>query len=88
MTPDPWWQSALCAQTDSEIFFPTNADGSGGVRRAKRICARCPVRVQCAADTLPGEYGIRAGLTARERRVPGRKRGKDTKPRGRRVPSG
>lgn len=81
---DPWWLSALCAQTDAALFFPEKGD-SAAPRLAKAICRRCPVRIECLADALPGEPGIRAGLTQRERRKPGRRRGKDTKPRARRA---
>lgn len=60
-TPEDWW------------FFDV---GSGRalakdlrVQRAARICAACPVRQQCAADTLRhnDDYGIRAGVTLRSR---------------------
>lgn len=41
----------------------------------RKICASCPVKEQCLNDTLlySDEYGFRAGLTAKERRVLRRK---------------
>lgn len=79
--PEPaehWSASALCAQTDPALFFPTKDDGSGAARAAKRICARCPVRVECAAAVTPADRGIWSGQSERQRR----KRGK-SKPRAR-----
>lgn len=64
--PGPWVADALCAQTDPEAFFP----GKGGsVRDAKRICFRCPVRVECAdyAITNSIEHGVWGGLAPEER---------------------
>jgi WhiB family redox-sensing transcriptional regulator len=62
-----WQESALCAQTDPELFFP---EKGGSVREAKKVCMACPVRAEClewALDT--GErYGIWGGLSERERR--------------------
>ncbi|MDQ1708663.1 MAG: WhiB family transcriptional regulator, redox-sensing transcriptional regulator, partial [Frankiaceae bacterium] len=36
-----WQESALCAQTDPEAFFP---EKGGSTREAKRICVGCDVR--------------------------------------------
>lgn len=38
---------------------------------AKRVCARCPVMVECREHALlmPEPYGVWGGLTAAERRV-------------------
>ncbi|MDG9701715.1 WhiB family transcriptional regulator [Streptomyces sp. DH37] len=66
--PDMSWQdSALCAQTGPDPFYPTKG---GTVRDAKRICGRCEVKDSCLDDALAtgDDHGIRAGLTARERR--------------------
>lgn len=42
-----WMDSALCAQTDPDLF---HVEGSGmGYGAGKKICAACPVTVQCAA---------------------------------------
>lgn len=62
----PWSQQALCAQTDSEIFFPAHDDPG---TEAKHICQRCPVRVACLRFALSNDerFGIWGGLDADER---------------------
>lgn len=68
MAEDPWWQSALCAQTDPDAFFMSS--GTHG-DLAKSICARCEVRVQCLAEELSYSDqggGIFAGLGLHARR--------------------
>lgn len=77
-----WAESALCAQTDWTLWFPEKGD-SAAPRLARAICARCPVRDDCRDEVRPNESGIWAGTSKRERQQPGRKRGKDTKPRAR-----
>lgn len=68
--PRSWQESALCAETDPEAFFP---DKGGSTREAKRICAGCEVRAECLAYALDhardaGRFGIWGGLSERERR--------------------
>lgn len=67
-----WRDSAVCRETDPELFFPTATHGrayEAQVATAKAVCARCPVRAQCLADALAGmPVGIAGGLTERERR--------------------
>lgn len=69
VSPDAldWQGSALCAQTDPELFFP---EKGGSVREAKRTCLACPVRVECLDYALSNgdTFGIWGGLTDRERR--------------------
>lgn len=62
-----WRDSALCAQTDPELFFPTIARQSGF--DAKKVCAACPVQVECLEFALGNDvdFGIFGGLTPRER---------------------
>jgi WhiB family redox-sensing transcriptional regulator len=64
---EPDWRAALCAQTDPEVFFP---DPGGSTRDAKRICARCPIRVGCLRWALETRqaHGVWGGLSERERR--------------------
>lgn len=66
-TDEDWRESALCAQTDAEAFFPVKG---ASTRPAKRVCAACPVTAECLADALATDerYGVRGGLSARERR--------------------
>ena len=62
-----WWDSAVCAQTDPELFFPEKGLRP---REAKAVCARCPVRAECLEDALTQDrvYGVWGGTTERERR--------------------
>lgn len=58
-----------CAQTDPEVFFPR--PGQERIAEvAKRVCRRCPVKVECGAAALsdPEVAGIWGGFTATERR--------------------
>lgn len=66
-----WAESALCAQTDPDLFFPGDGDHGG---RAKAVCRKCDVQPECLADALArGEqHGVWGGLTVEERRkLPG-----------------
>lgn len=62
-----WTESALCAQVDTEIFFP---EMGGSLRAAKRVCAMCPVAAECLEYALVNheEFGVWGGRSARERR--------------------
>jgi len=62
-----WHERALCAQVDSELFFP---EKGGSTREAKRICQGCDVRAECLEYALAHDerFGIWGGLSERERR--------------------
>jgi WhiB family redox-sensing transcriptional regulator len=64
---ESWRLDAPCAETDPEAFFP---DKGGSTRDAKRVCAGCPVRLQCLEFALGNDerFGIWGGLSERERR--------------------
>ena len=65
-TGTTWRDSALCAQTDPELFFPEK-DG-GNSREARKICGTCDVRRQCLEYALTHhETGIWGGTSDRER---------------------
>jgi WhiB family transcriptional regulator, redox-sensing transcriptional regulator len=69
---EDWWRAAACRSADPELFFPiapTAASGSD-IRRAKQICASCPVSSPCLSYALARrqEQGIWGGLTDEERR--------------------
>ncbi len=68
LAPMSWSVSALCAQVGRDLWFP---EGKGKAPEAKRICRRCPVREPCLEEALRlgDEYGVRGGLSARERRM-------------------
>lgn len=62
-----WRHSALCAQTDPELFFP---EKGGSTAPARAVCARCDVIGPCLAESLAehDRYGVRGGLSERSRR--------------------
>jgi WhiB family redox-sensing transcriptional regulator len=62
-----WTDQAACRGTDTEIFFPANADEEA---EALSICATCPVRAQCLEYAVRNKeiYGIWGGTTADQRR--------------------
>jgi WhiB family redox-sensing transcriptional regulator len=63
----PWQDTALCAQTDPEAFFP---EKGGSTREAKKVCRSCDVRTECLEYALEHDerFGIWGGLSERERR--------------------
>lgn len=62
-----WMLRALCRGYDATVFFPS--DGVG-VEAAQRICAECPVRIECLeyALTFRVDHGVWGGCSERERR--------------------
>lgn len=63
----PWPQRAACQGENPDIFFP--APGDPGTQ-ARRVCARCPVRVDCLERaTANDEWGIWGGLDRDQRRT-------------------
>jgi WhiB family transcriptional regulator, redox-sensing transcriptional regulator len=73
LAPRPaWYDRAACRAFGPQIFY-TEGHGAGWmsvqmVRRAKRICADCPVRADCLAASIDEPYGIWGGTTSLERR--------------------
>jgi WhiB family transcriptional regulator, redox-sensing transcriptional regulator len=62
-----WMASARCRGVNPEEFFPT---GTIGVEAAQRVCAECPVRVECLEYALAEriDQGVWGGASQRERR--------------------
>jgi WhiB family redox-sensing transcriptional regulator len=61
---------ALCRDFDPELWFPTDErPGSPGVEYARSLCALCPVRVDCLAESLArgDAFGVFGGLAPAER---------------------
>lgn len=60
-----WMSWALCSEIDPELFFP---EKGGSPRRAKQICANCPVRQECLEYALKhGDTGVWGGTTESQR---------------------
>ncbi|MEU6556687.1 WhiB family transcriptional regulator [Streptomyces sp. NPDC046915] len=57
-----WLRAAACAGEDPELFFPVGTTGPAlrDIAAAKRVCARCPVTVQCLTYALA--YGQTSGV--------------------------
>lgn len=68
-----WQEHGSCREADPTLFFhPQNERGSSRNRRdrtAKRICAGCPVRMECADYAVRARepYGVWGGLSEEER---------------------
>ncbi|MEV0493074.1 WhiB family transcriptional regulator [Streptomyces atratus] len=71
----PWHSEAVCRRDEARLFFaPSKEPTAARLSReesAKRVCARCPVMIECQEHALvqPEPYGVWGGLTAAERRV-------------------
>nr|WP_296772818.1 WhiB family transcriptional regulator [Rhodococcus sp. (in: high G+C Gram-positive bacteria)] len=74
-TADVWdWQLAgLCRGYDSSVFFhPEGERGRARAmreRKAKDVCAQCPVVMQCRSHALAANepYGVWGGMSAHDR---------------------
>lgn len=66
--PAPWVADAACGVDSAPTMFPKPADQEGE-RRAKSVCALCPVRAQCLGTALRNgeQHGVWGGLTPDER---------------------
>lgn len=62
-----WQDSALCAETDPEAFFPEKGSST---RQAKGICTLCPVEEACLEYALANgiRFGVWGGKSEKERR--------------------
>ncbi len=71
----PWHSEAVCRRDEAGLFFASSKEPTAArlsrEEAAKRVCARCPVMVECREHALiqPEPYGVWGGLTAAERRV-------------------
>ena len=74
--PDGWQLAAACRGEDAAAYFAPNyfekrSEKDAREARAKRICARCPVREPCLAYALRirEPHGVWGGLNEMERRA-------------------
>ena len=70
--PDEWTEEAACKDHDPVHYFGTEDRPRLTPRQlaqVRRVCAGCPVRIQCLQHALsePEHHGVWAGTTARER---------------------
>lgn len=68
-----WQESALCAQTDPDIFFP---EKGGSTAPATSICSQCEVRAECLEYAISNDirHGIWGGMSDNDRRRISRER--------------
>jgi WhiB family redox-sensing transcriptional regulator len=68
-----WREQASCREAGIDLFFPIGSTGPAAdeTRRARQICAGCPVRQECLAYALTSgqQYGIWGGRDEQERRL-------------------
>ena len=64
-----WYASAACKGCDPELFFPRRGDDVSS-RSAKRVCATCPVKIQCLDFAISNHehFGIWGGVSDKGRR--------------------
>lgn len=69
-----WMRDAACQGMSFDIFFPTKGQDT---KRAKEICAQCPVIHECLEYVLSLPHhtqGVWAGTTEQERSRPSKRR--------------
>lgn len=68
-----WMADAACAGADVELWFPPRGRNA---TEAKRICASCPVRLQCLDYALAHHetVGIWGGMDRKQRAAVARER--------------
>jgi WhiB family transcriptional regulator, redox-sensing transcriptional regulator len=68
-----WQLDAACAGLDTALFYQADNERGSSVRlrerKAKAICARCPVISNCLKEALKNNepYGVWGGMSADER---------------------
>lgn len=68
--PPDYWDEAVCATVDMDLFFPERAGkDQPKSQQVKAICASCPIRAKCLQFALDEneQFGIWGGLSYRER---------------------
>ena len=70
-----WQQHGRCQGMDESIFFPATGERGNArmmrERRAKAICATCPVMKKCLEHSLalPEPFGVWGGMGESERAI-------------------
>lgn len=63
-----WWQQAACRNQNTALFYADPHDQYSD--HARTLCRGCPARWDCLDDALDtnDQFGMRAGLTIKDRR--------------------
>ncbi|MHB8671191.1 MAG: WhiB family transcriptional regulator [Acidimicrobiales bacterium] len=66
-----WMLRAACRGMDTDMWFPDSSGYSANARKARAICATCPVREECASYAVANceRWGIWGGCNADQRRA-------------------
>lgn len=66
---EAWMEQALCAQVDPELFYADKGDWALTIR-AKLVCQRCPVTIQCLQYAIDNSemHGVWGGKTPQQRK--------------------
>jgi WhiB family redox-sensing transcriptional regulator len=64
---EDWMAYAVCASVDPDLWFPEHGRTDIS-RKARRICADCPVRAECEAFGQSERWGIWGGVSSESRR--------------------
>jgi WhiB family redox-sensing transcriptional regulator len=70
-----WISRAACRQASPGLFYPAQGESPAARRyredRAKRVCAQCPVRIDCLDHALKTGQGLGVwrGMNEPERRT-------------------
>lgn len=70
ITRPAWMERAACRGVDPRAFYADGKHSREQVNAARKICAVCPVRPQCAAYAIEtGEYyGVWGGMSQQQLR--------------------
>lgn len=58
MSPEAWRDEAACVDSEVDVFFPDRTVGNSPYRKARAICAGCPVSGECLAYAMKVEAAI------------------------------
>lgn len=74
-TGEDWRYKAACLRARPDAMFPAEND-KAGIKFARALCQRCPVRRQCLTWALDNgeQHGIWGGATPEERALRGVRR--------------
>ena len=68
-TPESWQSQALCRDLSDADFF-LSGDDYAGLKKAKAVCAQCPVQEPCLDFAIQSNQtlGVWGGASPNERR--------------------
>lgn len=64
----PHYEERSCRGMDPSVFFPKRGDDAG-IITAKKVCASCPIKRECAVAFIEEPVGVFGGGTLSLRRV-------------------